>query len=29
MQLNALITDYLLSILCTEINDMILKDEEI
>ncbi|KAG2642766.1 hypothetical protein PVAP13_2KG243900, partial [Panicum virgatum] len=28
MQLNALVTDYLLSVVCTEISDIILEDEE-
>ena len=27
MQLNALVTDYLLSIVCTEVNETILEDE--
>ena len=29
MQLNALVTDYLLSVVCIEINETILEDEEI
>ena len=28
MQLNVLVTDYLLSVVCAEINDIILEDEE-
>ena len=28
MQLNALVTDYLLSVVCAEISDIILDDEE-